>query len=134
MTKTDEAGSTSANSTADRVMEQKLVQFAERLGYVIGTVEAKADGWLDRDALRTQLTSVRDAASELLKQVTAKARAGRTRAQSKTSAKKASAAADLAHAPGKRHRKPPPQARVKKSDQTVAKLRTAAANRQRRGG
>ena len=40
---------------------------------------------------------------------------------------------DLAHAPGKKHRKPAPRVRgVKKSDQRIPKMKSAAAARQRR--
>ena len=110
MAKHSESPSTSASS--DSVVEQKLLQFAEQLGYVVGTVQGKADGWLDRKALQTQISSVRDAASDLLKHV---------------------AGSDLAHAPGKRHRKPAPGLKgVKHSDERIAKLRVADANRQRR--
>ena len=61
---------------------------------------------------------------------------GLGRAKAKT-AKPAPAAAtrkaDPARAPGKRRRKPgPTMPGVKKSDERIAKLRTAAANRQRR--
>ena len=37
----------SATSATDPV-EQRLVAFAEQLGRIVGTVQAKADGWLDR--------------------------------------------------------------------------------------
>ena len=51
-------------------------------------------------------------------------------------AKPASAAAtrqaDPSRAPGKQHRKPAPSMHVKKSDERIPKMRTAAANRQRR--
>jgi hypothetical protein len=45
----------------------------------------------------------------------------------------AAAAADLAHAPGKSHRKPGPSVRgAKKSDSRIPKMKTAAAARRRR--
>ena len=54
----------------------------------------------------------------------------------KTAAGRASAAAshpaDPAHAPGKRHRKPAPTVRGAKTDESIPKLRTAQAVRQRR--
>jgi hypothetical protein len=47
--------------------------------------------------------------------------------------KSAKPAGDLAHAPGKKHRKPAPSMRgVKKSDERIPKMRTATAVRQRR--
>jgi hypothetical protein len=134
MTKTEQPGTSPAGVPGDSAIEQKLVQFAEQLGFVVGTIQAKADGWLDRDSLRSQITTVRDAAAELLKHVAAQARAGRTRGRTTTvKKKKAAVRADPAHAPGKKHRKPAPGPHgVKKSDKTIANLRVAGANRKRR--
>ena len=66
-----------SGATAD-AMEQKMVAFAEQLGRIVGTVTAKAEGWLDRDALNAQISTVRDSASELLTHLggAAKAAAG----------------------------------------------------------
>jgi hypothetical protein len=66
-----------AGATAD-ALEQKMMVFAEQLGRIVGTVQAKAEGWLDRDALNAQISTVRDSASELLNQLggAAKAAAG----------------------------------------------------------
>src|SRR5947209_17683455 len=62
---------TEAPATANRVdavgVEQRVVAFAEQLGRVVGTVQAKAEGWLDRDALNAQVLGVRDSAADLLK-------------------------------------------------------------------
>jgi hypothetical protein len=57
-----------SGSTVDS-MEQRMLAFAEQLGRVVGTVQAKAEGWLDRDALNAQISSVRDSASDLLDQL-----------------------------------------------------------------
>jgi hypothetical protein len=46
-----------------------MVVFAEQLGRIVGTVQAKAEGWLDRDALNAQISTVRDSAAELLNQL-----------------------------------------------------------------
>jgi len=109
------------NTTAD-VVEERLVAFAEQLGTLVGTVQAKTEGWLDREALGKQLSAIRDRASELIDQVTPAAaktvspRAKRTPAPSqKTPAASAvKRSRGLVDAPGKRHRKPPPQTRVGK--------------------
>src|SRR6188474_579313 len=50
-------------------MENRMLAFAEQLGRIVGTVQAKAEGWLDRDALSAQISTVRDSASELLNQL-----------------------------------------------------------------
>ena len=134
MKKSSEAPSASAGTSSDSAIEQRVVQFAEQLGYVVGTIQAKADGWLDREALRAQIASVRDAASTLLKQV-APSRPRRKRKAARPSAarKQAATGRGPVDAPGKRHRKPAPRVRgLKKSDERIAKLRTAEANRQRR--
>ena len=51
---TTAAQSSGTSATAD-VMEQRVVAFAEQLGRIVGTVQAKAEGWMDRDALNKQI-------------------------------------------------------------------------------
>src|SRR4051812_30348821 len=95
------------SKTADAI-EQRVVAFAEQLGWFAGTVQAKAEGWLDRDKLSKQIADVRDGAAELLERVTGGA--------SKTRRKKAAAPARMnkgrsggvVDAPGKKHRGPAP--------------------------
>jgi hypothetical protein len=106
------------------------LQFAEQLGRVVGTVQAKADGWLDPQTLQAQISSVRDAAAGLLTQIS-----GVLPNTPTGSAKKVTRSRGPVDAPGKRHRKPAPRARgVKHSDERIAKLRVAASNRIRRKG
>ena len=50
-------------------IEQRVLAFAKQAGYVAGTIQMKAEGWMDREALRKQLASVRDGASSLLEQL-----------------------------------------------------------------
>ena len=137
MTKASEAGASPAAPSEDRAIEQKVVQFAEQLGYVVGTIQARAEGWLDRDTLKGQITSVRKAAADLLAQVTPPVRPRRkvkpAAAARKQAAKPAPKGRGPVDAPGKRHRKPAAESpSVKHSDERIAKLRTAEANRQRR--
>lgn len=121
-------------------LEQRVVKFAEQVGRMVGTVQAKAEGWLDGAALQSQLKGMRDEASELLEQIAAKAPAvfGKKMARrSKSSARKAkgarATAADaksrsggVVDGPGKRHRKPAPSTPgIKHSDERIAKLRAA---------
>ena len=94
------------------IMEQRVVAFAEQLGRMVGTVQAKTEGWMDRDALNAQIAGVRDSAAELLDHLAGSV-TGLT-----TSAKKAAGAASkpagkgrsggVVDAPGKKHRKPMP--------------------------
>ena len=65
-------------TTAD-AMEQRVVAFAEQLGRIAGTLQANAEGWLDREALIKQIASVRDSATELLEQLAGGATKGSKR-------------------------------------------------------
>ena len=58
----------SGASTAN-ALEQRVVAFAEQLGRIAGTVQAKAEGWMDRETLNEQIAGVRDGAADLLKQL-----------------------------------------------------------------
>ena len=117
----------SGTTTAD-AMEQRVVAFAEQLGRIAGTFQAKAEGWLDREALTRQIASVRDAAAELLEQLGG----GPTKASKKVPAATAALgktkgrSGGVVDAPGKRHRKPmrtDPGANI--VDSQAAKMRTA---------
>ncbi len=50
-----------------------MVAFADQLGRIAGTVQAKTAGWMEGDALKKELAGVRDGAAELLQQLTADA-------------------------------------------------------------
>src|ERR1043166_184831 len=54
-------------------LEQRVLAFAEQLGRIAGTVQAKTAGWMDGDALKKDLARVRDGATDLLRQLTADA-------------------------------------------------------------
>ena len=83
------ARSIAGESTGD-VVEQKVVALAEQLGWFLGTVRGKADGWLESDAVRTEVTRIRDGAAELMEQVTrATASAQKAAAGATTSARNA---------------------------------------------
>ena len=85
-------------------VEEKVLAFAKQLGVLIGTVQGKAEGWLDREALSKEVSRIRDGAAELLAHVspTGKAQPKKS-AKSKAAAKPGRGPVD---APGKRHRKP----------------------------
>jgi len=117
-----------SDASAANALEQRVVAFAEQLGRIAGTVQAKAEGWMDRKTLNEQLASVRDGAADLLKQL--------AKGTTKVSKKKPAAAAarrgnqgrsgGRVDAPGKKHRKPMPAdpgARI--ADSQAAKMRTA---------
>ena len=65
-----ETTTTSASdATTTDPIEQRLVAFAEQLGRMVGTIQAKAEGWMDRETLNKQIVSVRDGAAHLLEQL-----------------------------------------------------------------
>ncbi len=111
----------SASKAAGGVVEPKMVVLAGQLGTLLGTARGKADAWLDREALSKELSRIRDGAADLLAKVNRAARAAKQPA-AKPKVRSAKAVAALAprpsrgpvDAPGKRHRRPPPQERLEK--------------------
>jgi len=132
---------TQAQKNASDLGEQAIA-LAEELGRIAGTIGGTAESWLNRQQLADQLTRVRDSATQMLQGLSAGVAKGRklveVRGAKAKKAKRAPAAAarqaaDPAHAPGKRRRKPAPSTPgVKKSNETIPKARLAEANRQRR--
>ena len=119
---------TSASVATADAMEQGVVAFAEQLGRIAGTIQARAEASMDRELLKKQIASVRDGAADLLEQLAG----GSTNASKK---KPAAAAArgetkgrsgGVVHAPGKKHRKPmPTDPGANIADSQAAKMRTA---------
>jgi len=123
------------NSRAEDLNAQ-LISLAEQLGRMAGTIEGTAESWMKTGNLTQQLTTLRDNANKLLNKVSGNAAGKATNpknaAAKEKPARRAATAADPAHAPGKKHRKPAPSARgAKKSDQRIAKMRTAQSVRRR---
>lgn len=77
---------TSAATTAQGV-EQRLGAFAEQLGRMVGTIQAKAENLANPEALSRQLSSVRDGATHMLEQLTASVTTASKRKKTKVSAK-----------------------------------------------
>lgn len=118
-------GNTKSKSETDA----KVVALAEQLGWFLGTAKAKADGWLEGDKVKKELARIRDGAAELLQHIEGAARSaqmdkGKPKAgnqgpvvagpDARNVAKDAKPDRGPVDAPGKRHRKPPPQERVDK--------------------
>ena len=113
-------------------VEPMVIALAEQLGTFLGRVQAKADGWLENETLRQQAGQIRDGATSLLKQLdqksapvrqqvakavaavkpAAKKAAKQAAKQSAAPAKAKKRSGGAVDAPGKRHRKPPPQQKV----------------------
>ena len=122
-TTTNASGATTAGA-----MEQRVVAFAEQLGRIAGIFQAKSEGWLDREALTTQIASVRDGAAELREQLAGGATKASKRvpAATATLGKTKGRSGGAVDAPGKKHRKPlrtDPGANI--VDSQAAKMRTA---------
>jgi hypothetical protein len=135
-TRTTAAAPTATPTTGD-AMEQRVVAFAEQLGRIAGTVQARAEGWMDRDALNKQIASVRDGAAELLDQLagsvtsitrTAK-KAATTAAAATSKAASKGRSGGVVDAPGKKHRKPTPaDPRAVAADAKRANMRSSQAS------
>ena len=116
--KAEKPQSETEKTTVD--LEPRVVALAEQLGGFLGRVQAKADGWLDNEALRSQVAKIRDGAADLLKHVNRASQAARRAAANyapgatDAAAPQPRASRGPVDAPGKRHRKPPPQERIDK--------------------
>jgi hypothetical protein len=124
----------SSASTVDSV-EQRLVVLAEQVGRIVGTVQAKAEGWFDRKALSDQFASVRDSAADMVRHLAraekVQSKPARARAADATPRSRSGGIVD---APGKKHRKAPPSTPgTKHSDTRIAKMKVVNESR-RRGG
>jgi hypothetical protein len=126
-------------------LSEQANALAEQLGRIAGTIEGTAESWVNQQQLTDQLTRVRDGATQMLEGLSSGIAKGRaavgslrlTSGQKSKRGKKAAPAprmqADPARAAGKRRRKPAPSMKgVKKSDERIPKMRTAATVRQRR--
>lgn len=109
-TNTDTTATKASDATTTDAIERRVVAFAEQLGRIVGTVQAKTEGWLDRDALSKQIASVRDGAADLLDQLAG----GVTKAPKKrplsaaSNSKSKGRSGGVVDAPGKKHRQPMP--------------------------
>ena len=124
--------------TAETI-EHRVAAFAEQLGRIAGTIQAKAEGWLDGETLNKQLASVRDGAAQLLEQLAGRVGTAAKRKPAPAAGRGGTTgrSGGVVDAPGKRHRKqapPDPGANVVRSQ--AAKMRTAlpmAKTNRRRG-
>jgi hypothetical protein len=100
---------TAASDASSDSMEQRVLAFARQVGYVAGTIQMKAEGWMDRAALTKQLAGVRDGAAHLLEQLGSVAGKARKKPLSRAARKTTRArSGGVVDAPGKTHRKRAP--------------------------
>jgi hypothetical protein len=104
------APTTSSDTPTVDGLEERVLAFAEQLGRIAGTVQAKTAGWMNGDALKKELARVRDGAAELLQQLTADAPpvAVSTRTGDPAPRTTRGRSGGVVDAPGKKHRPPMP--------------------------
>lgn len=110
----DQSEALKTMETTSELIEQKVVAFAEQLGSLIGTVQTKAEGWLDRKALSKEVGRIRDSAADLLDQVNREGTLQRKTGAKQTATSARRLSRGPVDAPGKRHRKPLPQEPIDK--------------------
>ena len=109
-------------------LEGRVLAFAEQLGRIAWALQARTAGWMDGDALKTELAIVRDGAADLLQQLTADAPPvamsrptggpAPTRSQGRSGG--------IVDAPGKKHRpRMPTDPGANRADSQAAKMRAA---------
>jgi len=123
-------------ATPSNLVEERLLAFAERLGWFVGTVQAKAPGWLDRTVLTKEIGRIQDTAADLLAHVNRE-----DALQPNTTAKTTAISAPRrsrgpVDAPGKRHRNPLPPERIDRQmgEPTGKQMGQKNAKTGRRGG
>ena len=122
------APTTSSGTARADGLEERVLAFAERLGRIAATVQTRTSGWMDGDALKKDLAQVRDAAADLLHQLTAGAPPVAASKPSGEPAPRRSRgrSGGIVDAPGKTHRPPmPPDPGANRADSQAAKMRAA---------
>jgi len=129
---TERDSSTAPATSPDRPrvdgLEERVLAFAEQLGRIAWTVQAKTAGWMDGDALKKELARVRDGAADLLQQLTADAPPVAVNKPTGAPAPRRSRgrSGGIVDAPGKKHRPPmPTDPEANRADSQAAKLRAA---------
>ena len=109
-------------------LEERVLAFAEQLGRIAGTVQARTAGWMDGDALKKDLARVRDGATDLLEQLTADAQpVALSRPPGDPAPKRSRGrSGGIVDAPGKKHRAPmPTDPGANRANSQTAKTRAA---------
>jgi hypothetical protein len=110
------------------VLEGRVLASAEQLGRIARALQAKTAGWMDGDALKTELARVRDGAADLLQRLTADAPAVAENRPTGGAAIRRSRgrSGGIVDAPGKKHRAPmPTDPGANRADSQAAKMRAA---------
>ena len=99
-------------ATPSDLVEERLLAFAEQLGLFVGTVQAKAPGWLDRTVLTKEIGRIQDSAADLLAHVNRADALQRNTTAKRTAISAPRPSRGPVDAPGKRHRNPLPAERI----------------------
>jgi hypothetical protein len=122
------APTTSPDTRSADALEARVLAFAEQLGRIAGTVQAKTSGWMDSDALKKDLARVRDGAADLLQQLTTDAPPVAESIPTGDPAPRRSRerSGGSVDAPGKKHRPPAPiDPGANRANSQAAKMRAA---------
>jgi hypothetical protein len=117
---------TSPSTPGGTGLDERVLAFAEQLGRIARAVQAKTAGWMDGDALKTELARVRDGAADLLQQLKADAPAVAENRSTGGAAIRRSRgrSGGIVDAPGKKHRAPMPiDPGANRADSQAAKMR-----------
>ncbi len=115
--------------TTGQDVEPMVIALAEQLGSFLGRVQKKADGWLENEALASQVSQIRDGAAELLKQVN---RAGAAVSKSAAAAKLAASKRQGRRSAKARSRRPKPKHQRVAAVERQMRLPSGFGNRHRR--
>jgi hypothetical protein len=126
--KNGDTATTAPGAPTVDAIEQSVLAFAEQVGRIAGTLQAKAEGWMERETLNTQIARVRDGAADLLQQLAGGATTGSQTKPAGAGVRGGTTgrSGGAVDAPGKKHRKPMPRdpdASIAASQ--AAKMRTA---------
>ena len=121
------APATSAGTPRADGLEERVLAFAEQLGRIAGTVQAKTAGWIDGDALKKELARVRDGATDLLQQLTDASPVPATKPTAAPAPRRSRGrSGGIVDAPGKKHRPPlPTDPGANRAGSQAAKMRAA---------
>jgi hypothetical protein len=125
---------------SSNALERQVEAFAEQLGYVAGSLESRAEGWMDVDKLSRQVASVRDGAKQLLDSLATGVASRVRRPKPASRPVRKARSGGTVDAPGKKHRKPAPagppaaMARARNTRVSGAAPRARAAGHRPRQG
>jgi hypothetical protein len=116
-----------AKHASEPTTEQRIEEFAEDLGRLLGTARAKAEGWIDqRQQVAKHLAEIRDTASHLLQQL-AQAAVGLTRRRGRPAGSGRGPARQAKGGPGR----PKSSGRKRRTMSPEARAKIAAAQKKR---